>query len=79
MLHKISVRRTLFMVLYLCRMSQWGLHAVLWLHIGTLMLVLGDPVFDYPVFDGVGLEGFKSRANAILLAYLLAPFLSFIL
>ena len=31
----------------------------------------------YPVFDGVGLAGFKSWANAILLAYkLLAPFLS---
>ena len=32
---------------------------------------LGDPVFD-----GVELIGFKSRANAYLLAYLLAPFLS---
>ena len=29
-----------------------------------------------PVFDGVGLAGFKSRANAFLLAKLLAPFLS---
>ena len=29
-----------------------------------------------PVFDGVGLVGFKSKANAILLAKLLAPFLS---
>ena len=27
-----------------------------------------------PVFDGVGLAGFKSRANAFLLALLLAPF-----
>ena len=32
---------------------------------------LGDPVFD-----GAGLAGFKSRANASLLAKLLAPFLS---
>ena len=29
-----------------------------------------------PVFDGVGLAGFKSRANAFLLAQLLALFLS---
>ena len=29
-----------------------------------------------PVFDGVGLAGFKSRANAFLLAQLLAHFLS---
>ena len=29
-----------------------------------------------PVFDGVGLAGFKSRANAFLLAWLLAHFLS---
>ena len=29
-----------------------------------------------PVFDGVGLAGFKSRANDFLLAQLLAPFLS---
>ena len=29
-----------------------------------------------PVLDGMGLAGFKSRANAILLAWLLAPFLS---
>ena len=29
-----------------------------------------------PVFDGVGLAGFKSRANAFLLAYLLSHFLS---
>ena len=28
------------------------------------------------VFDGVGLEGFKSRANTFLVALLLAPFLS---
>ena len=29
-----------------------------------------------PVFDGVGLAGFKSRANAFLLAKMLAPLLS---
>ena len=29
-----------------------------------------------PVFDGVGLAGFKSRVDAFLLAKLLAPFLS---
>ena len=32
---------------------------------------LGDPVFD-----GVGLAGFKSKANFFLLAYLLSPILS---
>ena len=32
--------------------------------------------FGDPVFDGVGLEGCKSRANAFLLAKLLSPFLS---
>ena len=30
-------RCTILMVLYLNRMYQYGLHAVLWLHIGTLM------------------------------------------
>ena len=30
-------RCTLLMVLYLDHMCQWGLHAVLWSHIGTLM------------------------------------------
>ena len=29
---------TLFMVLYLDRMCQCGLHAVLWMHIGTLII-----------------------------------------
>ena len=33
-------RFTLLMVLYLDRMCQSGLHAVLWSHIGTLMLRL---------------------------------------
>ena len=41
MLYKSGVTWcTLFMVLFLCRMCQCGLHAVLWLHIGTLMLLL---------------------------------------
>ena len=35
----------------------------------SLLNNLGDPVFD-----GVGLAGFKSKANAFLLAVLLAPF-----
>ena len=35
---------TLFLVLYLCRMYRCGLHATLWLRIGTLMrLLAGDP------------------------------------
>ena len=62
--------------MYLC----W-LHAVLLLHAGILMrrlaanlavpqefystLSLWDDLVD-PVFDGVGLAGFKSRANAFL-------------
>ena len=64
-------------------MCQCGLHAELWLHIGILMhrlaaepcrktfiplsVSLWNDVAD-PVFDGVGLAGFKSRANAFLLA-----------
>ena len=69
---------TLFRVLYLCRMCQCGLHAVLWSHIGMLLLLLAaeprttaglsfpslwNDLAD-PVFDGVGLAGFKSRAHA---------------
>ena len=70
------------MVLYLDRVCQCGLHAVLWSHIGTLMHRLSaEPCskagpfsvslwndLANPVFDGVGLAGFKSRANASLLA-----------
>ena len=76
---------TLLMVLYLDRMCQRGLYAVLWSHIGTLMhrlaaepcstagLLFPSLCFLWndlanPVFDGVGLAGFKSRANASLLA-----------
>ena len=77
-------RCTLLMVLYLDHMCQCGLHAVLLSHIGTLMhrLAAGPrsttgllfpsrcPWKDLAnnVFDGVGLAGFKSRANASLLA-----------
>ena len=66
------------MMLYLDRMCQCGLHAVLWSHIGTLYLAvqqdfyspLGVPLerSSNPVFDGVRLAGFKSRANVFLLA-----------
>ena len=74
---------TLLMVLYLDRLCQRGLHAVLWSHIGILMrLLAAEPrstaglphhvsLFNdiaNPVFDGVGLAGFESRANASLLA-----------
>ena len=71
------------MVLYLDRMYQCVLHAVPWSHIGILMrrlaaeprstaglcssLCVWDNIAD-PVFDGVGLAGFKSRANTFLLA-----------
>ena len=72
------------MVLDLCHLCQCGLHAVLWSHIGILMRLFAveprstaGPLFPslLPVepsyclvFDGVGLAGFKSRANAVLLA-----------
>ena len=74
------------MVLYLDRMCQCGLHAVLRLHIGILMRVLAAKLSStaglllpsqcpsgtilltlIPIFDCVGLAGFKSRANAFLL------------
>ena len=50
---------------------QRRLHAVLWLHIGTPMHSLAADGVGWcgtGVFDGVGLAGFKSRANASLLA-----------
>ena len=53
------------------RMCQCGLPAVLWLRIGTLIIRTFIPLsvsiwndLANPVFDGVGLAGFKSRANA---------------
>ena len=67
---------TLLMVLYLDRMCQCGFHAVL-LHLCAFSLQnLSVPNDFYsptvslwndladPVFDGVGLAGFNSRANA---------------
>ena len=73
------------MVLYLDRMCQHGLHAVLWSHIGIHLCTaslqnLADSMtfisfsmslwndLANPIFDGVGLADFKSRANASLLA-----------
>ena len=75
---------TLFMVLYLCRMCRCGLHAALIAHryayapprcrtsnysrtIVPLSVFLWNDLGE-PVFDGVGLVGFKSRANALFLA-----------
>ena len=79
-----ATRCTLLMVLYLDRMWQCGLHAVNWSHIGILirrfaaeprstsgLIPLSVSLWnDLPdsVFDGVGLVGFKIRANALLLA-----------
>ena len=40
-----------------------------------LSVSLGNDLGD-PIFDGVGLVGFKSRANAFLFALMLSPFLS---
>ena len=77
-------RCTLFLVLYLGRMCQSGLQVVLWPHIGFLMhLLAAEPrstagllfpsqylsgTILVTVFDGVGLAGFKSRANSLLWA-----------
>ena len=75
---------TLLMVLYLDHICQCELHAVLWSHIGTyapspcrtsqysrtsipLSMSLWNDLANQ-VFDLVGLAGFKSRANAFLLA-----------
>ena len=87
MLYKItSVKRcTLLMVLYLDRMCQCGLHAVLWSHIGTLMHRLAaeprstagllfpslcpcEMILLTPYSMVWDWRGFKSRANAFLLA-----------
>ena len=75
-------RCTLLMVLSLDRMCQRGLHAVLWsVHLCTASLQNLAVQQDFyslsvslwndlanPVFDGVRLACFKSRANASLLA-----------
>ena len=52
-----------------CRTSQYR---------RTFILLSVSPWYDlgYPVFYGVRLAGFKSRANAFLLALMLAPCLS---
>ena len=63
-------------------MCRCGLHTVLKSNIGTLMrLLAAEPCKTFipmsvslwndlgdPIFDGVGLTGFKSRANVFLLA-----------
>ena len=70
-----------FMMHYLDRMCQCGLHAVPWSQISILIrhlaaeprtfvplsVSLWNDLAD-PVFDGLGLASFKSRANAFLLA-----------
>ena len=53
-----------------CRTSQYCRTFI------PLSVSLWNDLAD-PVFDGVGLAGLKSRANTVLLAQLLAPFLSF--
>ena len=74
---------TLLIVLFLDRMCQCGLHAVLWSHRYTyapprcrtsqysrtfipLSVSLWNDLAN-PVFDGVGLAGFKSRANVFFI------------
>ena len=52
-----------------CRTSQYRRTFIL------LSVSLWNDLVD-PLFDGVGLAGFKSRSNAFLLAQLLSPFLS---
>ena len=52
-----------------CRTSQYRRTFI------PLSVSLWNDLSD-PVFDGVGLAGFKSRANAFLFALLLAHFLS---
>ena len=52
-----------------CRTSRYHRTFILW------SVFLWNDLSD-PMFDGVGLAGFKSRANAFLLALLLTLFLS---
>ena len=52
-----------------CRTSQYRRTFI------SLSVSLWNDLFD-PVFDGVGLAGFKSRSNAFLMAKLLSPFWS---
>ena len=86
-----ETRFTLSMQLYMCRMCQFGLLAVLWSQIGILMRILAaeplsttGPLFfsQCPcrsillIFDGVWLASFKSRANAFYCHKLLDLLLS---
>ena len=89
------IRCTLFMVLYLCRMCQCGLHPVLWSIIGVLMplLAVGPrspacllfPFHDHcgtikvTVFDRVGLMGFRALVMLSYWLRLLAPLLFYII
>ena len=75
-------RCSLIMVLYLYFMCQYGFCVVLWSHSGILIHLLGRtsqycrisiPLsvllwkdLSAPVFDGVGLVGFKSKTNYFL-------------
>ena len=52
-----------------CRTSQYHKTFI------SLSVSLWNDLVE-PVFDGIGLAGFKSRSNAFLLAQLLSPFLS---
>ena len=91
MLYKIrcNLMHILYCALYLSRMCLFGYkwrcnrtrgaprwRTLLYRMIFILLSVsLWNDVGD-PVFDGVGLAGFKNRANAFSLAWLLVPFLS---
>ena len=76
---------THFMILYQYCMRHYGLHEVLWSHIGIPICVSSLQTSHYRLtfiplsvslwnkladqaFDGVGLVGFKGRANPFLLA-----------
>ena len=82
-------RCTLSMAVRICASADY-MHAVLWSHIGILMRLLAAeprsttgllftslwPV-ERSVFDGVGLAGFKSRADAYLFALAALSFFVF--
>ena len=56
-------RCALFMVLYLCRMCQCRLHAVLWSHIGTLMRRLDAE----PCIRLCGTGGFQKQGQCFFI------------
>ena len=75
------------MVLYLSRIRQCGSHIGTLMHLLAVeprsiaglffhYQYLGGTIFRDPVFDGVGLAGYKNMVNAFLLPLLLSPFLS---